>query len=66
MKKIYYKPQMEVVIINLTTSLMQTSAIRTINDVDIEEEILPGNGTARSRSYDWDDEDDEEEEEEYF
>ena len=64
MKKIYYKPQMEVVIINLTTSLMQTSAIRTINDVDIEEEILPGNGTARSRSYDWDDED--EEEEEYF
>ena len=37
-----------------------------INDVDIEEEILPGNGTARSRSYDWDDEDEEEEEEEYF
>ena len=54
------KPAMRVVLLNATAQLLSGSTVdRNINNVGLDEDILPGSGPARARSFGgWDDEDD--------
>ncbi len=60
MKKIYLKPQTELLSFNQTENLLQASVSKLNNEAGFNEEILPGSGEGRSRSYIWDDENEEE------
>ena len=56
MKKVYVKPQMEVVIISSMQLMSTGSSVQSVNGNVFKSGVSGGSGDARSRSCDWDDE----------
>ena len=65
MKKSYFKPAMQVMIVSCETGLLQASSVSgASSNVGFNEKIEGGSGTARARGFGaWDSEDDDFDEE---